>query len=99
MVLGFVAIRQTQYANQMNNKILEIEWGKNRPLLELNSMVGITMHKFNLINCNFDITSDIYCRSYELHFKYSGEMAIKSLCITDIKVKGDIYQKEFVIEK
>ena len=54
IVLGFIAISQTQYANKMNQKLLEMQYNEYRPLLEITGMVGITKHQLTPAEEDFD---------------------------------------------
>lgn len=54
IVLGFVAIKQTQHANRISYKLLELENDANIPLLEIKEMVGITKYKVTTHNDDFD---------------------------------------------
>lgn len=127
IVLGFIAISQTQYANQINKKLLEMQREDYLPLLEITGLVGVTKHQFRYATEDFDkkvslhemrdaensvylgysvalkvgdldLNHDTFCRSYEMHCKYSGKLNIKSLSLNSLIVDGNNMRKEFSVQ-
>lgn len=127
IVLGFIAISQTQYANQINKKLLEMQREDYLPLLEITGLAGVTKHQFRYAAEDFDkrvslhemrdnenavylgysvalkvgdldLSKNTYCRSYEVHCKYSGKLNMKSLSLNSIIVEGNGLLREFTIQ-
>lgn len=53
IVLGFIAISQTQFANQMNQKILEMQRQDYLPLITITGMVGMSKDRVNYVSEEF----------------------------------------------
>lgn len=127
IILGFIAISQTQYANQINQKLLEMQREDFLPLLEITGLIGITKYQLRYAGEDFDkkitlnemrdaensvclgysvalkvgdldLTQNTFCRSYEVHCKYSGKLDIKSVSLNSLGIKGNEIRQEFFIQ-
>lgn len=127
IVLGFIAVSQTQYANQINHKLLEMQREDYLPLLEITGLVGLTKYEFGPMAERFDkivtlhemrdaentvylgysvalkvddldMNQDMFCRTYEVHCKYSGKLNIKAFSLNSIIFEGNQLRKEFLIQ-
>lgn len=132
LVLGYIAVKQTQQANEVaksandtSQKLIELQQKEYLPTILVDAFVGLTKHKLtpasdelktsvgitecrtddevslgvflSVVDENFDIKKEIYCRDYEFHFKYTGKFLIKDVRIISMGFEGADYSKKFNI--
>lgn len=134
LVLGYVAVLQTQRANNMaedanktSRKLIELQKAEYMPVVTIKSFAGITNHKLehvntavcseifvhemrcsdgevlvghsiSLVDQEFDMSKNIFCRDYEIHLNYSGNFVIESFQIKEIRFVGNDFEKKFLIK-
>lgn len=85
--LGYVAVCQSQKANQLSNEIVRLEWGKIKPSLDIiqNQKSIIYYKKKEILECmkNYDSDKDMILRRYYLGKEKSDDLITIALMILE----------------
>ncbi len=90
-VTGFVGLTKHQYHDIDDKHISKIGIGELRTKdneVELGYMLS-------LYEAEFDTQKSVFCRSYEMHIKYTGKFIVKDVIIESVTFVGNDFCQEF----